>query len=104
MTDSENLLQKAFYLGVGIAGLAVEKASDTFGEFKKQAEMLASHPDFSQKVQEIADEMVNKGKINTDEARKFVEQVIQQKAPLSEESTSSKAPRKIEIILDDEDE
>ena len=104
MAESENLLQKAFYLGVGIAGFAVEKASDTLQELKQQAEAFTSYPNFPQKLQEIADEMVNKGKMNTEEARKFVEEMLQKQTSSSNISDESSAPRTIEIIVDDEDE
>lgn len=104
MAESENLLQKAFYLGVGIAGFAVEKASDTLQELKQQAETITSYPNFPQKLQEMADEMVNKGKMNTEDARKFVEEILQQHSPSSNISEESSAPRTIEIIVDDEEE
>jgi polyhydroxyalkanoate synthesis regulator phasin len=104
MAESENLLQKAFYLGVGLAGLAVEKANDKLNELKQQAEAIASTPNFPQKLQEMADEMVNKGKINTEEARKFVEEMLQQQTSSNNIADQSSAPRKIEIIVDDEDE
>ena len=111
MKDSDNFLQKAFYVGVGIAGLAVEKANDTLQELKKQAESLADTPDFALKIQQMADEMVSKGKMNTEEARRFVDEMVKQitNQPMmttdkSEEDDSNRSPRKIEIILDDEDE
>jgi polyhydroxyalkanoate synthesis regulator phasin len=103
MAESENLLQKAFYLGVGIAGFAAEKANETLQELKQQAEAITSYPDFPQKLQQMADEMVNKGKMNTEEARKFVEQMLSKQTSenISEESS---APRTIEIIVDDDDD
>ena len=106
MADSENLLQKAFYLGVGIAGLAIEKANDTFQELKKQAEGINTSPDFPQKLQQMADEMVNKGKMSTEEARRFIEEMLQQQKSNGSSSNSSQessAPRTIDIIVDDDD-
>ena len=104
MAESENLLQKAFYLGVGIAGFAVEKANDTLQELKQQAEAITSYPNFPQKLQEIADEMVSKGKMNTEEARKFVEEMLQKQTSDSNISNESSAPRTIEIIVDDDED
>ncbi|BAQ63452.1 phasin family protein [Geminocystis sp. NIES-3709] len=106
MAESENLLQKAFYLGVGIASYAVEKASNKFQELKQQAEKIAITPDFPQQLQKIADEMVNKGKITAEEARGFVDEIVQQsqnQAIKNDTSNPSSQPRPIEIITDDED-
>ncbi len=105
MAESENLLQKALYLGIGIAGMAVEKANETLQELQQQAEAITSYPDFAQKLQEMTDEMVNKGKINTEEARKFVEEMLQQqRISSSSNSDESSAPRTIEIIVDEDDD
>lgn len=107
MTESDNLLQKAFYLGVGMASYAVEKANDKFQEFKEQAEKLASNPDFTQQIQKMAEEMVNKGKMSAEEARNFVDEMMKQAQSQtsnnkSKEETSNQ-PRTIEIVSDDEE-
>lgn len=106
MSEPENLLQKAFYLGVGIAGLAVEKASDALQELKQQADKLTLNSDFPQKLQQIADEMVKKGRMNTQEARKFVDDILQQKNQKTNqpENNTNTEPRIIEIITEDEEE
>jgi polyhydroxyalkanoate synthesis regulator phasin len=85
MAGLGDFVQKAFYLGVGIAASAGEKASDV----KAQA-------------QKLADEMVAKGEINADEARKMVEGMLQsaqqaQVKPGQTEAAQPKEPRKIEI-------
>ncbi|NCO75702.1 MAG: hypothetical protein GW795_04045 [Cyanobacteria bacterium] len=106
MADSENLLKKAFYLGVGIASYAVEKANDTFQELKQQGEKIALNPDFSQELQKMADEMVNKGKINAEEAHKFVDEILKQnqtKGVKSEDINKNSQPRTIEIITDEDE-
>lgn len=105
MSEPENLLQKAFYLGVGIAGLAVEKANDALQELKQQADKLALNSDFPQKLPQMVDEIVEKGKINTEEARKFVDDILQQKNQKnnSPESNTNTEPRIIEIITEDEE-
>lgn len=97
MADFGNLVQKAFYLGVGAASLAAEKAGSTLQDLSEQA-------------QAIADEMVQRGEMNAEEAKKFVNDMVkqaQQKIPTGNkpEATSdeSKEPRRIEI-LDDEEE
>ncbi|WP_017294139.1 hypothetical protein [Geminocystis herdmanii] len=107
MANSENLLQKAFYLGVGIAGYAVEKANDKFQELKQQVEKIANTPDFPQQLQRMADDMVNKGKMTAEEARTFVDDMVKQSQnqtiKKNDTSSQSSQPRPIEIITDEED-
>jgi len=108
MTESENLLQKAFYLGVGIASYAVEKASDKFQELKQQAEKIALTPDFPQQLQKMADDMVNKGKMTAEEARGFVDEMLKKSASQvidkdADAEKKSAQPRTIEIITDDDE-
>lgn len=106
MAESENILQKAFYLGVGMAGYALEKANDKFQEFTEQVEQMAKNENFSQQIQQIADEMANKGKISAEEARNFVEKMMKQVQPpinqTPKNSDSPSKPRTIEIISDDD--
>lgn len=89
-----DIVQKAFYLGVGLASYAGEKAGGKLAELRSQ-------------VQKLADEMVAKGEMNTEEARRFVEDMMkqaQQQTP-SDASVSDKPasePRRIEILEDDE--
>jgi polyhydroxyalkanoate synthesis regulator phasin len=90
------LIQKAFYLGVGIASYATEKAGSTLGELRSQA-------------QKLADEMVARGEITAEDAKKMVDEMVskaqQQQPPASSESstnTSSDQPRRIEILSEDE--
>ncbi len=89
-----DLVQKAVYLGVGLASYAGEKANKTLVELRTEA-------------QKLADELVKRGEMTTDEARRFVEDTIQQaqqqvnsEVPKSE---TSQEPRRIEI-LDEEDD
>jgi len=89
-----DIVQKAFYLGVGLASYAGEKAGGKVSELRLQA-------------QKLADEMVSRGEMTTDEAKKFVEDMMhkaQQTAQTPTETpTSSPAePRRIEIISEDE--
>jgi polyhydroxyalkanoate synthesis regulator phasin len=95
MAGLENLVKKAFYMGVGIASYANEKAGETIGELRIQG-------------QKLAEEMVKRGEMTTDEARKFVDDLVkqaQQEAVKSsdEEDSQPKEPRRIEILADDEE-
>ncbi|MGD1919093.1 MAG: phasin family protein [Pleurocapsa sp.] len=93
MPGFEDIAKKAFYMGVGFASYAQEKANDNFKDLRIQA-------------QNLADEMVERGKMSTDEARKFVDDLVeqaQQGAVVSgEKSSESREPRKIEIVDEDE--
>ncbi|MEM6752816.1 MAG: phasin family protein [Cyanobacteria bacterium P01_C01_bin.38] len=88
-----DIAKKAFYLGVGLASYASEKAGGTLAELRSQA-------------QKLADEMVAKGEMNAEEARKFVEDMMKQAQTGnvgSGSDTTRTEPRRIEI-LDDGDE
>ncbi|MEM8780088.1 MAG: hypothetical protein AAGF26_14685 [Cyanobacteria bacterium P01_G01_bin.49] len=92
MAGLGDLVQKAFYLGVGMASYATEKATVTLQELQVQA-------------QKVADEMVARGEMTADEARKYVDDVIQQAQQPTAKSTntsSEKEPRLIEIVSDDD--
>jgi polyhydroxyalkanoate synthesis regulator phasin len=90
-----NLVQKAVYLGIGVATYAGEKAGERLGELREQ-------------MQKMADEMVERGEMSAEEGRKFVDDMVrkaQQAAPGSTTSSSNAstsatpevAPRPIEI-------
>ncbi|WP_199246922.1 phasin family protein [[Phormidium] sp. ETS-05] len=89
-----DIVQKAFYLGVGLASYAGEKAGGTLSEVQKQAQRLAA-------------ELVEKGEMTTEEARKFVEDMMKQGQNLADakgdsgDNTAASGtgePRRIEII------
>ena len=89
-----DIVKKAFYLGVGIASYAGEKAGGTVSELRSQ-------------VQKLADEMVARGEMNTEEARRFVEDMMKQAQEQSQsnvepEKKSYSEPRRIEILDEDE--
>jgi polyhydroxyalkanoate synthesis regulator phasin len=92
MAGLGDIVQKAFYLGVGLASYAAEKAGSNLAELKVQA-------------QKLADEMVARGEMTTEEARKYVDDMIQQaQQPIQEEgSEKPKEPRLIEIVVEDEE-
>lgn len=85
-----DLVQKAFYLGVGMASYAGERAGSTFSELRGQA-------------QKLADEMVARGEMTTEEARRMVDDMVQraQQAPSAHQSAPNE-PRRIEILDDSE--
>jgi polyhydroxyalkanoate synthesis regulator phasin len=90
-----DIVKKAVYLGVGLASYAGEKAGGRLSELRSQ-------------VQKLADEMVARGEMTTEEARRFVEDMMkqaqQQPAPgATTDSTPPSEPRRIEILSDDED-
>ncbi|QLE40087.1 hypothetical protein FD723_06195 [Nostoc sp. C052] len=90
-----DIVQKAFYLGVGLASYAGEKAGGKLAEVRSQ-------------VQKLADEMVAKGEMNTEEARRFVEEMMKQAqqpqtSGEASEKTPPSEPRRIEILEDDEE-
>ncbi|MBD2597180.1 phasin family protein [Nostoc spongiaeforme FACHB-130] len=91
-----DIVQKAFYLGVGLASYAGEKAGGKVAELRSQ-------------VQKLADEMVARGEMNTEEARRFVEDMMKQaqqpQTPTADptEKTTPSEPRRIEILEEDEE-
>lgn len=87
-----DIVQKAMYLGVGLASLAGEKATEKLAELRSQA-------------QKLADEMVARGEMNTEEARRFVDEMVNKAQNPPVESSTPKPttePRKIEILDEDE--
>lgn len=93
MNPFGGIVQKAFYLGLGLATVAGEKAGETLSELRTQASKLA-------------DELVERGEMTTEEARKFVDDLVKNsQKPISEGSpnpTGKDEPRTISI--DDEED
>ena len=91
MAKFEDIAKKAFYLGVGFASYAQEKASVTVKDLRVQA-------------QKLAEEMIQRGEMNAEEARKFVDDMVEQAQQESagEVKPDSREPRKIEIVDEDE--
>jgi polyhydroxyalkanoate synthesis regulator phasin len=98
MAGLGDIVQKAFYLGIGLAAAAGEQAGEKMSVLRVQA-------------QKLADEMVAKGEITTDEARKMVDEMIKsaQQPNLNESETTtdrpkkSSEPRRIEIVSEGEE-
>jgi len=61
----QKTLQKTFYMGVGLASVATEKASVTINEIRAQAG-------------KVADDLVARGEITAEEAKKFVDDFVRQ--------------------------
>ena len=95
MAGLNDIVQKAFYLGVGIASYAGEKAGENLGKLRAQA-------------QKLADEMVARGEITTEEAKKMVDDMVNRAQNPSDVTldvsaqASSSEPRTIEITDDQE--
>jgi len=94
MAGFGDLLQKAVYLGVGLASYAGEKAGSKLNELRTEA-------------QKLADELVKRGEMSTEEARRFVDDLVQQAqqqqtpvAPAAEQKSTE--PRRIEIVSEEE--
>lgn len=92
MANFEDIAKKAFYMGVGFASYAQEKANDTLKDLRVQA-------------QKLADEMAERGEMSTEEARKFVDELVDQAqqgtVPYGNKS-DQRQPRRIEILDEDE--
>lgn len=92
MANFEDIAKKAFYLGVGFASYAQEKANETAKELRVQAQKLAK-------------EMVERGEMNTEEARKFVDDMMkqaQQETVTQGDRSTDREPRRIKIVDEDE--
>ncbi|AFZ50637.1 phasin family protein [Dactylococcopsis salina] len=87
-----DILQKAFYFGVGLADYAQEQAREKLKELRTQS-------------QKLADELVKRGEMNSEEARQFVEELISEaqrgQTESSNQSSEKGEPRRIEIIEDE---
>lgn len=88
-----DIVQKAFYLGVGAVAAAGEEAGSRLSKLRTQA-------------QKLTDELVAKGEMTTEEARKLVDELIQQAQQQQQVQSSNNPPnpepRRIEILSDDE--
>ena len=99
MANFGNLVQKAFYIGVGVASLAGARAGDTFKDLQQQAKKLT-------------DELVARGEITAEEAQRMLNDMMvraQQTAADAAQNPGAAAsgeappagPRRIEILDDD---
>lgn len=77
-------------MGVGFASYAQEKAGSTLNDLRIQA-------------QKLADEMAERGEMTTEEARKFVNEIVEQAqtnevAGTAPNEQQHREPRRIEIV------
>lgn len=97
MAGFGNLVQKAFYLGVGIASYAGEKAGSAWGDLRAQA-------------QKLVDELVERGELTAEEAQKMMNDMVEraESAAVVEDgsaenkSAATDGPRQIQILDDSE--
>ncbi|MEL6493372.1 MAG: hypothetical protein AAFV85_10610 [Cyanobacteria bacterium J06634_6] len=96
MAGFGDLVQKAFYLGVGIASYAGEKAGGAIGELRGQA-------------QKLVDELVERGEITAEEAQKMMNDMVARAeataaagAAEAQQAPSPDGPRQIQILDDSE--
>lgn len=93
-------LKKAFYLGVGLADLAQERATASLQQLRHSS-------------QELVEELVRRGEMNAEEARKYVDNLVEearraraaQTAAADRETREGERlePRPIEIVAEDSD-
>ncbi|MEY2977713.1 MAG: phasin family protein [Prochlorotrichaceae cyanobacterium] len=93
MDNFGGFLKKAVYLGVGLASYAGEKAGDRFTEIIQEA-------------QQKAEELVRRGEMTTEEAKRFVDSILENaQAPAAptqdSQSSSPPEPRTIDIVVED---
>ncbi|HEY9736277.1 MAG TPA: hypothetical protein V6D06_08345 [Trichocoleus sp.] len=91
MAGFGDLVQKAFYLGVGIASYAGEKAGGTLKDVRGQA-------------QKIVDELVARGEMTAEDAQRLVNEMVnraQSEAADPSKGGSIAEPRRIEILDED---
>ncbi|MDB9525290.1 hypothetical protein PN498_04770 [Oscillatoria sp. CS-180] len=92
MAGFGDLVQKAFYLGVGAASYAGERAGSTLKDLREQ-------------TQSVVNELVERGELTAEEAQQLLNKMMKR----AEETVSTPAdvpreePRRIEI-LDEEEE
>jgi polyhydroxyalkanoate synthesis regulator phasin len=93
MTGFGDLVKKAFYLGVGVASYAGEKAGGTLKDLRAQ-------------TQTIVDELVARGEITAEEAQRLVNEMVnraQTPPTAAGHDASVSQPRSIEILDEDDD-
>jgi polyhydroxyalkanoate synthesis regulator phasin len=92
MNDLPDFFKKAFYLGVGVASYAGEHAGNTVVELQERA-------------QQLANEMIRRGEISTEEANQWLKQFNPKPTPVSvEEVPYPDHPQTIELISGDEED
>jgi polyhydroxyalkanoate synthesis regulator phasin len=91
MAGFGDLVKKAFYLGVGVASYASEKAGVTLKDLRQQ-------------TQTIVDELVARGEMTAEEAQRLINDMVSQAQTGTSTSDGGQTPqpRRIEILDDEE--
>jgi polyhydroxyalkanoate synthesis regulator phasin len=90
MADLGKFVQKAAYLGIGLASLTTEKVGETFSELRSQ-------------TQKLADDMVQRGEITAEEARRLVDEMMARSQTPEVSAAKPETPRRIKIDDDSSD-
>jgi polyhydroxyalkanoate synthesis regulator phasin len=89
------LVQKAVYLGIGVASYAGEKESETLGDLQGQIDKLSG---LQEQLQKMADEMVSRGEMTAEDGRRFVDDMVKKAQETPGQPQVDTPPRKIEIV------
>lgn len=90
MNDLSDFVKKAFYLGVGVASYAGEQAGQKVAELQERA-------------QQLADEMIKRGEMSTEEANQWLNQFNANPQVSVEDPPYPAQPQTIELVTEDED-
>ncbi|MFH7242294.1 MAG: phasin family protein [Spirulina sp.] len=88
MAGFGDVVKKAFYLGVGVASYAGEKAGHTLKDLQEQTQV-------------VVNELVARGEMTAEEAQRLVNDMVSRAQETMPENKTPSEPRRIEI-LDDE--
>ncbi|HIK43922.1 MAG TPA: hypothetical protein IGR64_03440 [Leptolyngbyaceae cyanobacterium M65_K2018_010] len=89
MAGFGDLVKKAFYLGVGVASYAGEKAGHTLKDLQEQ-------------TQTVVNELVARGEMTAEEAQRLVNEMVSRAQANDMASSQPPAePRRIEILEDE---
>jgi polyhydroxyalkanoate synthesis regulator phasin len=88
MAGFGDVVKKAFYLGVGVASYAGEKAGHTLKDLQEQTQV-------------VVNELVARGEMTAEEAQRLVNEMVSRAQETMPEHPPPSEPRRIEI-LDDE--
>ncbi|MGD1928209.1 MAG: phasin family protein [Leptolyngbyaceae cyanobacterium] len=91
MAGFGDLVQKAFYLGMGAASYAGERAGSTLKDLREQ-------------TQTVVNELVERGELSAEEAQQLINKMMQraQESVTTTAAVSQDEPRRIEIVDDEE--
>jgi polyhydroxyalkanoate synthesis regulator phasin len=94
-----DLVQKAVYLGIGVASYAGEKASATLGDLQGDLQgQIDKLSGLQEQLQKLADEMVARGEMTAEDSRRFVDDMVKKAQETPGQPAADAPPRKIEIV------